>query len=566
MSLWYHIKKLKVRHIVTKFVTWHIKNAKILDVFNLKFDDTELWINDNQILYRGKRSDLTAENTFDAGGGYIVPGLIDSHLHIESSLLTPSEFGKLVIPHGITRIFADPHEIASVAGVSGIQYMLEDAKQTPLNIHYMLPSSVPATPFEHAGATLHADALKPFYSVPEVNGLAEVMDFPAVANLDPDMLQKIKDAEDAGRHVDGHAAGLTPEQLAVYRNVGIDTDHESENAKEALERLNAGFSIFVREGTVERDEKAILPAITMANQSHFSFATDDKTANDIQSEGSIDYSVKLAVENGMDPAIAFTIATYNAAQAHKLQNIGALTDGFVADLAVFDDLAHLETPKVMIGGHWYKDNQSIVTPLANQSLNFSLTKSDIALPLQSDKPAHIINITPHHITTEHTVEEVPVEQGLFVANETFAKIVVAERYHNLGHGVGIIKGFNMRDGAIASTIAHDSHNVIIAGVNDDDMILAADTLHEIGGGQVVVNHGKITTLPLPIGGLMSDQPFENVIKTNQQLLQAFSEISDVPFDPFLTLSFMALPVIPSLKITDQGLFDFEKFDFITVQD
>ncbi|GMA69239.1 adenine deaminase [Leuconostoc litchii] len=551
---------------MTKIVSWHIKNAKVLDVFNLKFEDTELWIENDKILYRGTRNDLTAINTFDAGGRYIAPGLIDSHLHIESSLLTPSEFGKLVLSHGITRIFADPHEIASVAGVSGIQYMLEDAKQTPLHIHYMLPSSVPATPFEHAGATLHADALKPFYSIPEINGLAEVMDFPAVANADPDMLQKIKDAKEANRHVDGHAAGLSSEQLAIYRKVGIDTDHESETAKEALERLNAGFSVFVREGTVERDEKAILPAITLANHDHFSFATDDKTASDIQDEGSIDYSVNLAIENGMDPAIALKLATYNAAQAHKLQNIGALADGFVADLIVFEDLNHFKVDKVMVDGQWYQDNHSTVTPLANQSLNFTLSQSDINLRLASNRPAHIINITPHHITTEHTIENVPIIDGQFVPNTSFAKIVVAERYHNLGHGVGIIKGFNLQSGAIASTIAHDSHNVIIAGVDDEDMILAANTLHEIGGGQVVVNQGKVTTLPLPIGGLMSDQPFEKVITTNNQLREAFSEISDVPFDPFLTLSFMALPVIPSLKITDQGLFDFEQFSFINIQD
>lgn len=552
--------------IVIQNVTWHIINAKILDVFNLRFDDTELWIDKNQIIYRGHRSDLSAIHTFDAQGQYIVPGLIDAHVHIESSLLAPSEFGKLVLSHGITRIFADPHEIASVSGVSGIQYMLEDARQSPLHIHYMLPSSVPATPFEHAGATLHADALKPFYSVPEVNGLAEVMDFPAVFNEDEDMHQKIVDAQSAGKHVDGHASGLSRQQLASYRKYGIDTDHESENAQQALERLNAGFSVFVREGTVERDEIAILPAIHTANQSHFSFATDDKTANDIQNEGSIDFSVKLAIKHGMEPAMAFTISSYNAAQAQHIQNVGALTDGFVADLVVIDKLTDFTVQKTMVNGEWYTAPETTVTPLANQQLNFSLSAADLTLPIDATKPAHVINIMPHHITTEHLVEHVPTVDNLFTPDDIYAKIIVAERYHDLGHGIGIIKGFGLKSGAIASTIAHDSHNVIIAGTNDADIILAADTLREIGGGQVVVNNGEITKLPLAIGGLMSDQSFQHVIKANKTLQQAFSNMSDISYDPFLTLSFMALPVIPSLKITDQGLFDFNRFSFIQIQD
>lgn len=553
---------------MTQTVDLHIINAKVLDVFNLKFDDTELWINDGKIFYRGANLTYKAKTTFDANHQYIIPGLIDAHLHIESSLLAPSEFGKLVLKKGVTRIFADPHEIASVAGISGIQYMLEDARQSPLHIHYMLPSSVPATPFEHAGATLNAAALKPFYSVPEVNGLAEVMDFPAVFNQDEDMHQKINDALAANKHVDGHAAGLSREQLATYRQYGIDTDHESENAAQALDRVNAGFSVFVREGTVERDETAILPAINVANQQFFSFATDDKSATDLEHEGSIDYSVNLALQKGLDPAIVFTMASFNAAKAHHIKNVGALTDGYVADLVLFNDIKHFEAKKVMVDGHWLNhDHDSTVTTIANQALNFKLSLSDLSLPLQADRPAHVISIMPHHITTEHLVTNVPVENGYFIPNAAYAKVVVAERYHQLGYGIGIIKGLNIQSGAIASTIAHDSHNLIIAGCDDEAMIIAANTLREIGGGLVVVDaQHQVTTLPLPIGGLMSDQPYQKAIKTNQQLLAAFSTLSDIDFDPFLTLSFMALPVIPSLKITDQGLFDFDKFQFINIQD
>ena len=268
----------------------------------------------------------------------------------------------------------------------------------------------------------------------------------------------------------------------------------------------------------------------------------------------------------MAPAVAFTIGSYNAAKAQGLTDVGALTDGFVADLVVIDQLDNFTAKKVMVNGQWYTEAETTVLPLANQSLNFTLTKTDLALPLDPAKPAHVIGIMPHHITTQHLIENVPVVNGQFVADDTYAKIVVAERYHHLGHGVGIIKGFNLKNGAIASTIAHDSHNVIIAGTNDEDMILAANTLREMGGGEVVVHNGQVTTLPLAIGGLMSELPYQTVINNDQQLQAAFAEISDIPFDPFLTLSFMALPVIPSLKITDQGLFDFNQFTFITIQD
>lgn len=541
-----------------------IHNAKILDVFNQTFDTTELWIDNGTIVYRGARPDWAAAETFDAQGKTIVPGFIDAHMHIESSLLAPSEFAKIALRHGVTRVFADPHEIASVAGISGIQYMLEEARQTPLNIHYMLPSSVPATPFEHAGATLNAAALKPFYGVPEVNGLAEVMDFPAVANQNADMLQKIADAKAAGKHVDGHGSGLTREQLSVYRNVGIDTDHESTNAAETLDRLAAGMSVLIREGTVERDEVAILPAVNDANWTRFAFATDDKSALDLQSEGSIDYSVRLAIENGIPAARALTMASLNAARAHHLDNIGALSDGFVADLLVLDDVNTVQVARTMVNGQWLDAIDTTVLPMTNQALNFTLDKIDLSLPIANQ--AHVIEIEPHHITTKHLITAVPTQNGLFRADAEFAKIVVAERYHHLGQGVGIIKGLHLTQGAIGSTIAHDSHNLIIAGHDDDAMLLAADTLKELGGGMVVVDgSGQVTSLPLTIGGLMADASYQDVIANTNALMRAFEKISDIrDFDPFLTLSFMALPVIPSLKITDQGLFDFEQFAFIDI--
>lgn len=546
-------------------VALHIHNARILDVFNQQFEDSELWIDHGQIVYRGAHPELTAQTHFDAQGQTIVPGLIDAHMHIESSLLAPSEFAKIALKHGITRIIADPHEIASVAGISGIQYMLEEARQTPLNIHYMLPSSVPATPFEHAGATLNAAALKPFYAVPEVNGLAEVMDYPAVANGNPDMLEKIADAKAAGKHVDGHGSGLSRQQLSVYRQQGIDTDHESTTAAQARDRIQAGMAVFIREGTVERDEKALLPAVNDANWHRFAFATDDKSAIDLATEGAIDYSVRLAIRESLTPQRAYTMASLNAARAHHLENVGALSDGYVADLIVLSDVDNVTVVKTMVAGQWVETIDTNVLPMSNQALNFTLDKIDLSLPISSQQ-AHVIAIEPHHITTQHLITAVPTRNGLFQSDTEFAKIVVAERYRNLGQGVGIIKGFQLKQGAIGSTIAHDSHNVVIAGHDDDAILLAADTLKEIGGGMVVVDgSGQVTSLPLPIGGLMSDQSYEAVIAGAQALQNAFNQISDVrDFDPFLTLSFMALPVIPSLKITDQGLFDFEQFRFIDI--
>lgn len=548
-------------------VDYCLHSGQVLNVFTQDFEKKNVWIKDNKVIFVGSSDNYTANEEVDCTGRFLVPGLIDAHLHIESSLLTPSEFGRLSLKQGVTRIFADPHEIASVAGVSGIQYMIDSAKKTPLHIHYMLPSSVPATSFEHAGATLDAEALKPFYQHQEVAGLAEVMDYPAVYNQDTDMLQKIQDAQNAGKHVDGHGAGLGPDELAVYRAYGIDTDHEATSVKEALDRISAGMNVFIREGTVERDETALLPAVNAANQGHFSFATDDKSAKDIQNEGSINFNVALAIKNGLRPELAYTIASLNAAKAHHLQNVGAIAPGFEADIVILDHLENVSIQKTMVAGEFFEDQHEPVLLLPGQQINLNFALSDLTLPLDANKPAHVIEVEPHHITTKHLVENVPVnENGQFTANAEYAKIAVIERYHDLGHGLGIIKGLNLQHGAIASTIAHDSHNVIVAGQNDQDMLLAVQTLKEVGGGQVVVTNGKVTVLPLPIGGLMSDKAYEELISEQDQLNEAFSNISDLAFDPFLTLSFMALPVIPSLKITDQGLFDVKKFEFINIQD
>lgn len=546
----------------------HIINAKVLDVYTQTFEETELWIDGEYIALRGASEVLVADETYDAQGAFIAPGLIDAHLHIESSLLRPAELGRLLSKHGVTTGVADPHELASVTGADGISFMLDDAKHSLTNFHFMLPSSVPAVPFEHAGATLKAADLKPFYTHPQVNGLAEVMDFPAVANKDEDMHQKIQDALSYNKQVDGHGAGLTREQLAIYRQVGISSDHEATSISEAQDRLNAGMNILIRQGTVEQDERALLGAVTPLNQHRFSFATDDKTVGDILTQGSIDDSVRIAVDAGISLEIALTMASYNAAQAEKLRHVGALNDGYIADLILFSDKAVFEVEKTMCAGHWVdKDNSNtselIQSPVQVTPLKFSLTQADLDVAI-TGMQANVIGIVPNHIATEHLITEIPVnEYGNFTPDKEFQKLVVSERYHDLGSAAGIISGLGMTKGAIGATVAHDSHNVIIAGVDDAAMLKAADALRAMHGGLVVViDEDTIIKLPLSIGGVMSDQPYEIVAKQYADLQLAFKQISDVTFDPFITLSFMALPVIPDLKLTDQGLFDFDKFEFI----
>lgn len=543
----------------------HIRNANVLNVFTQAFEHTDLWISDGHIVFRGETSDLFADEIYDAEGAYIAPGLIDAHMHIESSLLRPAELGRLLASHGVTTAVADPHELASVTGTDGIKFMLDDSEASQTDFRFMLPSSVPAVSFEHAGAVLKAADLKSFYRHPRVNGLAEVMDYPAVANKEPDMMQKIGDALAENKRIDGHGAGLTRQQLAVYRQVGISTDHEATSIEDAQNRFDAGMHILIRQGTVEQDEVNLLPIVTRNNQHRFSFSTDDKMVTDIMAKGSIDDSVRIAISEGLPIEIALSMASYNAAQAEGLHNIGALNDGYRADLIVFDDLKDFAVRKVMRAGKWVEDNsthtemiEASITPL-----NFTLTANQLTTKIRSNQ-THVIGIVPNHITTEHIVTEVPTnDAGDFVANREFQKLVVAERHQDLGSAVGIISGFGLRQGAIGSTVAHDSHNVIIAGVSDAVMLKAADALREMNGGLVVViDEDNIVTVPLSIGGVMSNQPYELVAAQYEDLQQAFKKISDVTFDPFITLSFMALPVIPTLKLTDQGLFDFEKFEFI----
>lgn len=553
-------------------VDLQIINAKVLNVFNQKFEATDLWINDGKIISNVKNDEnLMAKSTIDLTGKWIVPGMIDAHVHMESSMVTPSELGKILLKHGVTTIVTDPHELANVIGVAGIQYLMEDAKQTALDVKFMLPSSVPCIAFDHNGAILTAKDLNGLYKNPEVVGLAEVMDYPAIVNHDFDLFQKINDAKRHGKHVDGHAAGYSVSQLNQLRQAGADTDHEATTVSEALDRVNSGFYVFLRQGTVENDLLNTMDAVNDYNFSRFAFCTDDKTITDIIAEGSIDHNVRLAIAHGMQPELAYIIASYNGAQAHRLYDQGALSTGFLADLIVLDDLNSVKIDRVMKRGNWIADSaqlESTPVKLDRQTVKHHLQKSDLKMPLNGHS-VNVIEIEPNHITTHHLIEKLSATDNFESdVDNDLLKMVVIERHHNLGTvGLGIVKGFKLNSGAIASSIAHDAHNIVAFGTNDEDIFQAIEQLTSTNGGLVIVNKGElVANMPLPIGGLLSDQSYEVASQQLQNLLNKYQQIShEVNFDPFITLSFLTLPVIPELKLTDQGLYDVTLGKFIPLE-
>ena len=556
-----------------------IKNGKIVDVFNGEIIEGDIAIVDGYFAGIGK---YEGKNIVDAQGKYVVPAFIDGHVHIESSLVTPSEFAKVLLLHGVTTVIADPHEIANVLGAAGIQYMLDSSENLPFDIYIMLPSCVPATSFENSGATLKADDLLPFYQHPRVLGLAEVMNFPAVLHADNDMLDKLSDAKQIGKKVDGHAAGLSGTDLNVYMAAGIRTDHESTTAMEAKERLKSGMYLMIREGTVAKDLKKLIPVVNEYNSRRCLFVTDDKHLDDLALEGSIDHNVRLAIAEGLSPITAIQMATINAAECFGLYDKGAIAAGNKADFIMLEDLATIKITDV------YKDGSAVVkdgklvshfghnpknsTDGLRKSVNFDdIFSSRLDIPLSSNK-ANIIEIIPNSLVTRHLVEVVDIcGEGSFQPSISAdqLKLAVIERHHMTKQiGLGIVKGLGLKSGAIATTIAHDSHNLIIAGTNDEDMVIAANTIKDMQGGMVVVKQGQIlASLALPIAGLISDQPYQEVNLRLKELHLALNMLgSNGHFNPFLTLSFLALPVIPELKLTDKGLFKVSKFTHIDISD
>ena len=553
-----------------------IINCQFVDVFNQQLVEGPLAIGQGKIVGWGK--DYRARQTLDAKGGMVLPGLIDGHVHIESSALTPPQFARCIVPFGTTTIIADPHEIANVCGLDGIRYMLDASANLPLNVQIMLPSCVPATEFEQSGAVLGAEDLATLLHEDRVSGLAEVMDYPSVIQHTEAMMDKLLMARNHNRVIDGHSPGVTGKELMAYAAAGIMTDHECSNTEAMLERLRMGQYILLREGSTCKDLLNLIPAITPANARHCVLCTDDREAADILANGHINQSLRLAVKAGLDPILAVTLATLNAAECFRLPRKGAIAPGYDADLLIVDNLTRFTPKHVFFNGQEVaRDGELLVNIEAYQAdvvLNTvrlaPLTENSFTLPL-SHNQVRTIGVIPQSVVTEERILTViPDPYGNFDArlNQGLNKLAVIERHHATGNiGLGILSNYGIKNGAIAISVAHDSHNIVVAGDNDSDMLMAVKQIEAMGGGFAICQNGIILAqLPLPVGGLMSNQSAPEVAEALGSLIETARNALSLPdnFHPLMTLVFMTLPVIPALKLTSNGLFDVNAFCPVTL--
>ncbi|MHB9058787.1 MAG: adenine deaminase [Bacillota bacterium] len=536
------------------------RQARLVDVFTGEVIQTDFAVAGGFIVGFG---DYDADREVDLQGRFVCPGFIDGHVHLESSMVTPAQFARTVVPLGTTAVVADPHEIANVAGVAGIHYILAATEGLPLRVYVMLPSCVPATPLETSGARLNAQDLAALKSYPRVLGLGEVMDVPGVTGRRPDLLDKLEAYR--GEIIDGHAPGLTGKELNAYVLAGIGSDHESTEPAEALEKLRHGMRLMVREGSVTRNLKSLLPVVTPANARRCLLVTDDRHPNDLLREGHINHAVRLAVAEGLDPVTAIQMATLNAAEYFRLRDLGAVAPGYRADFQVLEDLKGFRPLQVYQDGHLVAERGAMVVEVAeyrDQMVTDTVRMAEprveqLRLPA-TDLEADVIGLIPHQIVTRHLRVKAPVVDGAFVADpgHDLQKLAVVERHRASGNvGVGLVSGFGLREGALATSVAHDSHNIVVLGVDDEDMLLAVIAVAEMGGGLAVVAKKRILgTMPLPIAGLMSMRPVEEVDAALRHVREKAHTLG-VPedFDPFMTMSFLALPVVPELKLTDLGL-------------
>lgn len=522
-----------------------------------------------------------AAQTVDLGGALVAPGFIDAHMHVESTMMPPSEFVKLASPHGTTAVVADPHEIANVLGAAGIRWMMENGRGLPVRFLWTISSCVPSCHLETSGAALGAADLEPLFEMADGEGvsvvaLAEMMNFPGVVHGDPGVLAKV--AMGLRRKVvDGHAPGLRGPALHAYVSAGISSDHECTTIEEAREKLRLGMRVFFRQGSAARNLPALLPLVNSANASRFCFCTDDRHPADLHAEGHIDHVVRLAVAAGLDPVTAIRLATVNVAEHYRRPDLGAVAPGRRADFVVFDSMEEIRPREVYSGGvlasrggaylgaskavgHYTRDTVRLPAGLSERSFR-------IAAPAGSEHPrVRVIGMDPRQLVTEHLVESATARDGELVADpgRDILKMAVIERHTASGRiGLGFVRGFKLGRGALASTVGHDAHNLAVVGTNDRDMLVAAAALGECGGGQCVAVDGRVTALmPLPIAGLMSDRPSDELIRTQAELHRACHAAGCPLDDPFMPLSFMPLPVIPKLKLSDLGLVDVEKFEVV----
>ena len=512
----------------------------------------------------------------DLQGRWLAPALMDGHMHIESTMLILSEFARIVVPRGVTTVMLDPHEFANVLGVEGIRFVLEAGRGLPLNTYVMLSSCVPASSFESPYRVLMADDLLPLLQDARVLGLAEMMNMPGVLQGDEQVLAKILATQRSGLVVDGHAPGLSEADLCAYATAGVMSDHECSTLEEARERIRLGMWLMIREGSAARNLDDLLPLVKELHPPRVLFVTDDRDPQDLTSRGHVDSMVRRAIELGLDPVEAIRLATYNTAQYFRLYNRGAIAPNFIADLVVLDDLATFAVESVYKDGNLVAQaGKLLVDTPATPFTGVTDTIRMGAISLQDLRIAgkaglvEVVGIEPGQITTRHLREEASIIDGAIVADPTrdLLKLVVIERHHASGNvGLGLVKGFGLRKGAIASSVAHDAHNLVIAGASDDDILIAARALAEMGGGFVCVVDGEVLArVPLPLGGLVSPLPAAELVQQMLTLDAAAAALGCTLEHPCMTLSFLSLSVIPCLKLTDQGLIDIETFTLLPLQ-
>lgn len=546
------------------------KSAQLVNVLSGEIYPANVAVDDGRMVGIG---DYDAKETIDLDGAFLAPSLIDGHFHVESSMVTLPEFVRAVVPHGTGAMVIDPHEYANVLGMDGIRYVLESSKNLPIDFFVMLPSCVPATHLETAGARFTADDLALMIADDRIAGIAELMNYPGVFLGMESELAKVKAGK--GKLIDGHAPGLRGKNLNAYALAGVRSDHESTEIEEAREKLRLGLHLLVREGSTERNLEHIIQLVTPQNSANCSFATDDKLPGDLVREGHIDHSIRKAISLGLSPLTAIQMGTINTARHYRLKNHGAIAPRFWADFIVLDNLEKMSIRRVYKKGKLVAENgtyvgerpKEVLQPRSTMNLSYR-APADFQAPANGAKKIKVIEIVPHQIVTKTALEVPRIIDDHMVSDTTrdILKLVVVERHRATGNvGVGFVRGFGLQRGALGSTVAHDAHNVVIVGANDDDITAAIKALEEMRGGQVAAADERIlASLPLPIAGLVSDQPLETVIDSINNLNAAAEKLGCKLDAPFMTLSFMSLSPIPELKLTDQGLVDAVKMELTSL--
>jgi len=544
-----------------------LKGGRFYDLVTGELVASDIAITEGRIV--GTYGEYQGVEEIDISGRIVVPGFIDTHLHIESSLVTPHEFDRCVLPYGVTTVICDPHEIANVLGAEGLQFFLDSSLETIMDIRVQLSSCVPATHLETSGADLPIERLLPFRNHAKVIGLAEFMNFPGVIHKDPVAMAKLEAFQDG--HIDGHAPLLSGYGLNGYISAGIRTEHEATSAGEAMEKIRKGMHILIREGSVSKDLKALTPLFTERLSPFLALCTDDRNPLDIAEEGHLDYLIRTAIADGADPLAVYRASSISAARAFGLMDRGLVAPGRRADLVVIDSLENCKAEMVFSDGRRVTDQlfatRKPVAPVGTDSVHAPvITAADFAVPAR-DGDTSVLGVVPGKIITEHRRYKLPVKgnQTTVDFGNDILKVAVIERHGKNGNrATGFVQGFGLKRGAIASTVGHDSHNICVVGASDDDMAAAVKRLSEIRGGFVVVDDGKVTgEIALPVAGLMSLEPYESVRDTLHHLREAAYALGGTLQEPFLQLAFMPLPVIPHLKITDMGLVDVDKFELIS---